>query len=328
MPFCTHHPSPAAFLRLPSSLRIHPFTSSAACWFAESRDPTYYEVLNVPVTATTQEIKKQFYALSLAHHPDKNPKDPKASARFASISNAYHVLANTTKRAKYDRDHDIHRAAAVSSSTRSGHRGSYVGSRPPSGLSKRRGPFRGPPPSFYAHGGYGAAPHHNHPHHAQQHQHPGQEHQHQQSHGSDPSSFIHHNPVPHFNATSHFRTQTHEDTRRRERRRKAIDRATAEAAERGVDEAEYTTSRLLMVLGIVGLAWATLILGQKLEGPRSPPLSYSAKKAEEHGPVTGSTTTAGSRLQERREQHQEHSHVERKVVQSKVEQKHELQAKL
>nr|KMM73459.1 hypothetical protein CPAG_09748 [Coccidioides posadasii RMSCC 3488] len=196
---------------------------------------------------------RQFYALSLAHHPDKNPKDPTASARFAAISDAYQVLSNASKRAVYDRDHDIHRAAATaaSSSTRSGHRGSYVGSRPPSGLSKRRGPFRGPPPSFYAHGGY----------------------------------------VPHFDATSHLRTQTHEDARRRERRRKAVERAKAEAAARGIDVSEdegNITMRLITVLGILGFAWAAAVAGQHvLERPRSSaitssPVKHAPKRVQEH----------------------------------------------
>ncbi|EFW19969.1 hypothetical protein D8B26_003548 [Coccidioides posadasii str. Silveira] len=308
MPFCIHSPSPCffpAFLRLPPGLRTHPFSSSAARWFADSRDPTYYEILNVPITATTQEIKKQFYALSLAHHPDKNPKDPTASARFAAISDAYQVLSNASKRAVYDRDHDIHRAAATaaSSSTRSGHRGSYVGSRPPSGLSKRRGPFRGPPPSFYAHGGYGTA-HHNQPHnrHQQQHPHPHPhpQREHQQPHGPsassssshpDPSSFIYHNTVPHFDATSHLRTQTHEDARRRERRRKAVERAKAEAAARGIDVSEdegNITMRLITVLGILGFAWAAAVAGQHvLERPRSSavtssPVKHAPKRVQEH----------------------------------------------
>ncbi|KAI1975751.1 hypothetical protein LOZ53_004589 [Ophidiomyces ophidiicola] len=282
MPFCTHRFSPclnsAAILsRLPSGLRRYPFPASATRSFADSRDPTYYEVLNVPITATTQEIKKQFYALSLTHHPDKNPKDPDASSRFASISNAYQTLSNAAKRAKYDHDHDIHRAATVaSSSTRSGHRGSYVGSRPPSGLSKRRGPFRGPPPSFYAHGGYGTAHHNRPPPHHHRHEH----HEHQHPHSlrqpqggpaayDNPDAFIYHNPVPHFNAASHFRTQTHEDARRRERRLRATRQAKEEAAARGFDISDgegNTTMRLFLVLGIMGTGWAVMVVGHGLLG--------------------------------------------------------------
>ncbi|KMU72353.1 hypothetical protein CISG_03001 [Coccidioides immitis RMSCC 3703] len=232
----------------------------------------------------------QFYALSLAHHPDKNPKDPTASARFAAISDAYQVLSNASKRAVYDRDHDIHRAAAAtaaSSSTRSGHRGSYVGSRPPSGLSKRRGPFRGPPPSFYAHGGIRI---------------------HTLTHSGNISSHMappppHPPPTPtppHSSTTtqsltstppSHLRTQTHEDARRRERRRKAVERAKAEAAARGIDVSEdegNITMRLITVLGILGFAWAAAVAGQHvLERPRSSaitssPVKHAPKRVQEH----------------------------------------------
>lgn len=77
------------------------------------------------------------------------------------ISEAYSTLSNTEKRAKYDRDvlrlHD-HRA----SQPQQARTGSYssttgpAGGRPASGLSRRRGTFRGPPPSFYRSGGWGA----------------------------------------------------------------------------------------------------------------------------------------------------------------------------
>ena len=82
-----------------------------------------------------------------------NPNDPKASDRFSQISESYSVLADPEKRRRYDRDY--FRAQQTTSSSRApvGHSGSYAGSRPPSGLSKRRGAFRGPPPSFYSHGG-------------------------------------------------------------------------------------------------------------------------------------------------------------------------------
>ncbi|WEW55492.1 hypothetical protein PRK78_000923 [Emydomyces testavorans] len=253
---------------------------------------------------------RQFYALSLAHHPDRNPKDSSASARFASISNAYHVLSHAAKRAKYDRDHDIHRAATTTSpTTRRGHRGSYVGSRPPSGLSKRRGPFRGPPPSFYAHGEYGTA-YHNQPRHPSQHQH--QHHAQQPSSAStssssphpDPSHFIYHNTVPHFNATSHFRTQTHEDVRRRERRLKAVERAKREAAARGVDVSDdegNITMRLLLVLGILGVACAVAMLGREvLEGPRSTTAAAasSSKKMHVHVSDSGLTKPVGQHQSE------------------------------
>jgi hypothetical protein len=106
-----------------------------------------------------------------------------------------------------------------------GSHSSYAGSRPASGLSKRRSAFHGPPPSFYDQGGYGATG--------------------RQGDGfaagktgpsasgtgsaagaaangryADPEDwegFIRRNPLHHFNARGHFRTQAAEDKRRRER---------------------------------------------------------------------------------------------------------------
>jgi hypothetical protein len=107
-----------------------------------------------------------------------------------------------------------------------GSHSSYAGSRPASGLSKRRTPFRGAPPSFYEQGGYGNTG--------------------RQAQGwaagsgsagagfgagagagaknADPEDwegFIRRNPLNHFNAQGHFRTQSAEDKRRRERRQGA-----------------------------------------------------------------------------------------------------------
>lgn len=100
---------------------------------------------------------------------------------------------------------------------------SYFGSRPASGLSKRRGVFRGPPPSFYAHGGYGnrrAPPGAAGP--AGGGSYSGSAAGAAGSAGKedDPTSFIDRNRVSHFNARGHYRTQTAEDARRQQRRSK------------------------------------------------------------------------------------------------------------
>jgi curved DNA-binding protein CbpA len=80
------------------------------------------------------------------------------------ISEAYAVLGTPAKRAAYDRDvlrlhHSTH-SSHPSSHRGTSHHGSYhstgpAGGRPASGLSRRRGTFRGPPPSFYRSGGWG-----------------------------------------------------------------------------------------------------------------------------------------------------------------------------
>ncbi|KAJ4488950.1 X-domain of DnaJ-containing-domain-containing protein [Lentinula edodes] len=65
-------------------------------------ETVYYDTLGVPVTATTDEIKKAYRRLAIKHHPDKNPSDPLAADRFKSIAIAYQTLSDPTLRAKYN----------------------------------------------------------------------------------------------------------------------------------------------------------------------------------------------------------------------------------
>lgn len=62
----------------------------------------YYKELEVPRTASDDEIKKSFRRLARQFHPDANPNNPEAEERFKKISEAYDVLSDKTKRAKYD----------------------------------------------------------------------------------------------------------------------------------------------------------------------------------------------------------------------------------
>lgn len=62
----------------------------------------YYKELEVPKTATADEIKKSFRRLAREFHPDTNPNNPAAEERFKRISEAYDVLGDAEKRAKYD----------------------------------------------------------------------------------------------------------------------------------------------------------------------------------------------------------------------------------
>jgi len=62
----------------------------------------YYKELEVPRTASDDEIKKSFRRLARQYHPDANPDNPGAEERFKKISEAYDVLSDPTKRAKYD----------------------------------------------------------------------------------------------------------------------------------------------------------------------------------------------------------------------------------
>ena len=68
---------------------------------ATKRD--YYEVLGVVKTASGEEIKKAYRKVAIKYHPDKNPDDPSAEDRFKEAAEAYEVLADADKRARYDR---------------------------------------------------------------------------------------------------------------------------------------------------------------------------------------------------------------------------------
>lgn len=61
-----------------------------------------YAALGVARTATADEIKKAYRRLARAHHPDANPDDPQAEARFKELSRAYEVLSDPDRRQRYD----------------------------------------------------------------------------------------------------------------------------------------------------------------------------------------------------------------------------------
>ncbi|WP_163548776.1 molecular chaperone DnaJ [Candidatus Frankia nodulisporulans] len=62
----------------------------------------YYAALGVPKDATAADIKKAYRKLARELHPDKNPGDAKAEARFKEVSEAYDVLSDETRRREYD----------------------------------------------------------------------------------------------------------------------------------------------------------------------------------------------------------------------------------
>lgn len=66
----------------------------------EKRD--YYEVLGVEKNASADEIKKAYRKKAIQYHPDRNPGDKKAEEKFKEAAEAYDVLSNPDKRARYD----------------------------------------------------------------------------------------------------------------------------------------------------------------------------------------------------------------------------------
>ncbi|MEL6904682.1 MAG: molecular chaperone DnaJ [Planctomycetota bacterium] len=68
---------------------------------ADKRD--YYEVLGVSREADGSAIKKAYRKLALQYHPDQNPDDPEAESKFKEAAEAYDVLSDDEKRARYDR---------------------------------------------------------------------------------------------------------------------------------------------------------------------------------------------------------------------------------
>ncbi len=63
----------------------------------------YYDILGVQRTATEKEIRQAYRKLARSYHPDLNPNDKQAEARFKEIGQAYEVLSDPEKRKLYDR---------------------------------------------------------------------------------------------------------------------------------------------------------------------------------------------------------------------------------
>ena len=68
---------------------------------ADKRD--YYEVLELQKGASDDEIKKAFRKQAKKYHPDLNPGNKEAEAKFKEVNEAYEVLSDKDKRARYDR---------------------------------------------------------------------------------------------------------------------------------------------------------------------------------------------------------------------------------
>lgn len=74
---------------------------------AASRSGSYYDFMGVTPTATTAEIRKAYTRKALEMHPDKNPDDPNATAKFQELMKVYNVLSSEETRATYDRNGSV-----------------------------------------------------------------------------------------------------------------------------------------------------------------------------------------------------------------------------
>lgn len=76
--------------------------SAHAGFYKMSNKRDYYEILGVSRTASADELRKVYRQLALKYHPDRNPNDASAEAKFKEVNEAYSVLSDDAKRARYD----------------------------------------------------------------------------------------------------------------------------------------------------------------------------------------------------------------------------------
>ena len=238
-PFSTRQPQclPRR-LQLPTLPLPRPFSTTGSLL----DDQNHYQILGVEPSVSPSDLKKRFYILSRETHPDLHPNDPNANSRFQAISESYSILGNPDKRKKYDRDVMRQRPAVRGNEGRGG---TYAGSRAPSGLSKRRSAFKGPPPSYFKHGqgarsesrgGMGG---------------PGQ--------GQGPGQAYYegnYGPTSSFEQTGDFdpsrvyKTQTIEDERRERRREAAAQAAIREMEQEGDFWVRFVIVTVIVVGGV------------------------------------------------------------------------------
>jgi curved DNA-binding protein CbpA len=238
------------------------FFHSTARYQSDSAQ-NHYEALQLPQSASAGDIKRQFYTLSKKHHPDRNPNDPTASTRFVAISEAYHTLSIPEKRAQYDAQITQStgsrwgRAAGQPAPQGSYSSAGFAGSRPASGLNKKRSTFRGPPPSFYKAGGYGrhGAKRAEYAHHEHEGEEKGEESAGAGSYGGyagfGPGQTRQGDDVPHFDDIRHKETLENVSEHIQSRRRKA-----RREVEEEIDKGNMLVN-FLMVSGVVGVIGLT-----------------------------------------------------------------------
>jgi DnaJ-class molecular chaperone len=68
----------------------------------ETNQLNYYNILEVPETASVEEIKRAYRKLSMMCHPDKNKNNPEATSKFQKLSEAYETLGDADRKKEYD----------------------------------------------------------------------------------------------------------------------------------------------------------------------------------------------------------------------------------
>ena len=94
----------------------------------------YYAILGVSKTASADEIKRSFRKLARKYHPDVNPNDKKAEAKFKEVSEAYEVLSDKDKRTKYDQFGQYWQQADRAGASGFGGPGGFGGGSAPGGF--------------------------------------------------------------------------------------------------------------------------------------------------------------------------------------------------
>ncbi|XP_003742950.1 dnaJ homolog subfamily C member 30, mitochondrial [Galendromus occidentalis] len=103
---------------------------------------THYDCLELPLSATSKEIKSAFYRLSMKHHPDKNLDKEDSAEKFRRVSEAYRVLSNEETKRLYDaelRNTSASPASFGGSPVRKpSMRGAHVSARPPPPMGRSK----------------------------------------------------------------------------------------------------------------------------------------------------------------------------------------------
>ncbi|KAI8389219.1 hypothetical protein BD560DRAFT_343989 [Blakeslea trispora] len=90
-----------------SNREYHNLLRKAELELKKSQRKDYYKILGLSKSASENEIKKAYRKLALQYHPDKNAGDAKAEARFKEVGEAYAVLSDSEKKARYDSGVDL-----------------------------------------------------------------------------------------------------------------------------------------------------------------------------------------------------------------------------